>query len=143
MEKYCYCSQVCLLVCRVPGSVLYPRIRWSALFRWYACFSCSCRSHFFTREFVGLPCFAGMLACMQRARLASLPANSIVCLVSRVCLLQLRLPDALLYPRIRWPALFRWYACFSCSCRTRFFTREFLYSPCQELYLSILLLSYL
>ena len=139
----CLVSRVYLLVCRVPGSLLYPRIRWSALFRGYACLYAACPARFFTREFDDLPCFAGMLASAAVAGRASLPANSIVCLVSRVYMLHLRLPDAVLYPRIRWSALFRGYACFSCSCRTRFFTREFLYSPCQELYLSILLLSYL
>ena len=44
--------------------------------------------------------FTGMLASAAVAGRASLPANSMACPVSMVCLLQLQLPDALLYPRI-------------------------------------------
>ena len=99
-----------LLLLRLPDALLYPRIRWFALFRGYACLSGACPARFFTRGFDDLPCFAGMLAYMQRARLDSLPANSIVCLVSRVCLLVWRVPGSVLYPRIRWSALFRGYA---------------------------------
>ncbi len=126
----CPVSRVCLLQLRLPGSLLYPRIRWSALFRGYACLYAACPARFFTREFDDLPCFAGMLASAAVAGRASLPANSIVCLVSRVYMLHLRLPDAVLYPRIRWSALFRGYACCNCGCRTRFFTREFDGLPC-------------
>ena len=81
------------------------------------CYCYGCPARFFTREFDSLLCFAGMLAAAAVAGRGSLPANSMVCPVSRVCL--------------------------SGACPARFFTREFLYSPCQELYLSILLLSYL
>ena len=59
-----------------------------------------CRTRFFTRESDDLPCFAGMLASVIVTGRAFLPANPMVCPVSRVCLLQLQLPDALLYPRI-------------------------------------------
>ena len=121
----CPVSRVCLLQLRLPGSLLYPRIRWSALFRGYACLYAACPARFFTREFDDLPCFAGMLASAAVAGRASLPANSIVCLVSRVYMLHLRLPDAVLYPRIRWSALFRGYACVSYCYRTCFLTREF------------------
>ena len=96
----CPVSMVCLLQLQLPVALLYPRICWSALFRGYACLYAACTARFFTREFDSLPCFAGMLVAAAVAGCASLPANSIVCLVSRVCLLQLQLPDALLYPRI-------------------------------------------
>ena len=119
-----------LLLLRLPDALLYPRIRWFALFRGYACLSGACQARFFTREFDGLPCFAGMRAASAVAGCASLPANSIVCLVSRVYLLVCRMPDSLLYPRIRWSALFRGYACLSDTCPARFFTREFVGLPC-------------
>ena len=90
-----------LLLLRLPDALLYPRIRWSALFRGYACLSGACQARFFTREFDGLPCFAGMRAASAVAGCASLPANSIVCLVSRVCLLVCSVHGSLLYPRIR------------------------------------------
>ena len=115
---------------RLPDALLYPRIRWSALFRGYACLYAACTARFFTRGFDDLPCFAGMLAYMQRARLGSLPVNSMACPVSMVCLLQLQLPVALLYPRICWSALFRGYACLYAACTARFFTREFDSLPC-------------
>ena len=126
----CPVSMVCLLQLQLPVALLYPRICWSALFRGYACLYAACTARFFTREFDGLPCFDGMLASAAVAGRASLPANSMVCPVSRVCLLQLRLPGSLLYPRIRWSALFRGYACLSDTCPARFFTREFVGLPC-------------
>ena len=64
------------------------------------CYCYGCPARFFTREFDSLLCFAGMLAAAAVAGRTSLPANSLVCPVSMVCLLQLQLPDALLYPRI-------------------------------------------
>ena len=74
--------------------------------------TCHCPlTYFFTREFDGLPCFAGKKVEESLTGLASLPANSVARLVSRVCVLKDVLPDLLLYPRIQWRALFRGYAC--------------------------------
>ena len=103
----CPISRVCLRRLWLPVALLYPRIRRSASFRGYACVGCGYRSRFFTREFDVLPHFAGKRFKVRLARLVFLPANSTVCPISRVNELRCVLPDSLLYPRIRWSALFR------------------------------------
>ena len=65
------------------------------------------QTFFFTREFDGIPRFAGKRVKGRLAGLTSLPANSVACLVSRVSVLKDVFPSLLLYPRIQWPALFR------------------------------------
>ena len=70
------------------------------LVHWYACVSCGYRTRFFTREFDVLPRFAGKPAEASLARLVFLPANSMVCPISRVNLQKPHLPDLLSYPRI-------------------------------------------
>ena len=68
--------------------------------RGYACVICGCRTRFFTREFDGLPCFAGKRVYQTLAQPASLPANSTACPVSRVNPQKPHLPDLFSYPRI-------------------------------------------
>ncbi len=58
------------------------------------------QTFFFTREFDGIPRFAGKRVKGRLAGLTSLPANSVACLVSRVNFWHLSMPDSLLYPRI-------------------------------------------
>ena len=82
-------------------------------------------SRFLTREFNGLPCFAGKPAEASLARLASLPAISAVCPVSRVCELKNVLPNLLPYPRFRWSASFRGYTSLFPVPGTCFLTRDF------------------
>ena len=55
----------------------------------------NCSQAMFTREFDGLHCFAGKLVTFVSARFGSLPANSIVCLISRVSLFVRHLPGSL------------------------------------------------
>ena len=113
----------------LPYVLSYPRIRWSALFRGYACVSYCYRTCFLTREFDGQPHFAGKPAETSLAIRASLPANSMVCPVSRVNPQKPHLPYVLSYPRIRWSALFRGSTRRNLTCQTCFLTREFLYAP--------------
>ena len=84
----------------LPDALLYPRIRWSALFRGYACVSYCYRTCFLTREFDGQPHFAGKPAETSLAIRAFLPANPMVCPVSRVNPQKPHLPDLFSYPRI-------------------------------------------
>ena len=86
-------------------------------------------SRFLTREFNGLPCFAGKPAEASLARLASLPANSVVCPVSRVCELKNVLPNLLPYPRFRWSASFRGHTSLFPVPGTCFLTRDFVGLP--------------
>ena len=60
----------------------------------------SCQTHFLTREFDGMPYFAGKRVKERLARLTYLPANLMVCSISRVNELRSVLPDSLSYPRI-------------------------------------------
>ena len=91
----------------LPDLFPYPRIQWSASFRGYASLLPATGTCFFTREFSGLPCFAGKPAEASLARLASLPAISAVCPVSRVYELKNALPNLLPYPRFQLSAPFR------------------------------------
>ena len=54
----------------------------------------------FTREFDSLPCFAGKPVTFVSAGLGFLPANSMVCPVSRVSRSHLSLPGSTSYPRM-------------------------------------------
>ena len=103
----CPVSRVCELKNVLPNLLPYPRFRWSASFHGYASLLPAPGTCFFTRDFSDLPHFAGMRVCYQRPELASLPAISAVCPVSRVNPRKPRLPDLLLYPRIQWSASFR------------------------------------
>ena len=103
----CPVSRVYELKNALPNLLPYPRFQRSALFRGYASLLPAPGSRFITRDFSGLPRFAGMRVEERLAELASLPANSVFCPISRVNPRKHHLPNLLLYPRIRWSALFR------------------------------------
>ena len=109
ISAVCPVSRVCELKNVLPNLLPYPRFRWSASFRGYTSLFPVPGTCFLTREFSGLPHFAGMRVCYQRPELVSLPANSVVCPVSRVNPRKHHLPDLLPYPRFQRSAPFRGY----------------------------------
>ena len=107
ISAVCPVSRVCELKNVLPNLLPYPRFRWSASFRGYTSLFPVPGTCFLTRDFSCLPRFAGIRVEERLAELASLPAISAVCPVSRVCELKNVLPNLLLYPRIQYSALFR------------------------------------
>ena len=107
ISAVCPVSRVCELKNVLPNLLPYPRFRWSASFRGYTSLFPVPGTCFLTRDFSGLPRFAGKPAEASLARLASLPAISAVCPVSRVYELKNALPNLLPYPRFQLSAPFR------------------------------------
>ena len=110
ISAVCPVSRVYEFVPSARNLLPYPRFQRSAPFRGYASLLPAPGTCFFTRDFSDLPHFAGMRVCYQRPELASLPANSVFCPVSRVNPRKPHLPDLLPHPRFQRSAPFRGYA---------------------------------